>query len=378
MPVNGQDPGRSARKARARTQPMACGIAAARVRSGYLLVVARAEMRARQNRPRKNSRRACKREKAIENQVVVDTPDPWLNAGGGRLVQRGGRLFSRRHLHPLRHALVHRAARLADRFRRHGLRLARQREDDAKLFIATQITGIPVHPAARRSRRRGLSSQAPDSRMFGKGRIDPPRSASLRHAEPVLRPDRSTPGAGRAIPSWRSCSGPRSISTANTSRTASIPTAWASTRAMPTPGRRTTSGTTAAAPPRKPPTPIARKGPRCNWRSARATRRASQLHAAAVERIHKGFFDLLWIPSKGYPGAYREQSGLKRLHESGWLYAIFCPIDAGLLDDRAGGAGALLHRVGAGADEDALRRRAVLALELGAVDLVGARDVVGR
>ena len=32
------------------------------------------------------------------------------------------------------------------------------------------------------------------------------------------------------------------------------------------------------------------------------------------------------------PGAYREQAGLKRLHESCWLYAIFCPIDAGLLD----------------------------------------------
>ena len=55
------------------------------------------------------------------------------------------------------------------------------------------------------------------------------------------------------------------------------------------------------------------------------------MHAAAVERIRKGFFDLLWIPNKGYPGAYREQIGLKRLHESCWLYAIFCPIDAGLL-----------------------------------------------
>ena len=35
--------------------------------------------------------------------------------------------------------------------------------------------------------------------------------------------------------------------------------------------------------------------------------------------------------TKGHPGAYREQGGLKRLHESAWLYAIFCPIDAGLL-----------------------------------------------
>ncbi len=55
-------------------------------------------------------------------------------------------------------------------------------------------------------------------------------------------------------------------------------------------------------------------------------------HAAAVERIRKGFFDLLWIPGKGFPGAYREQGGLERLHECPWLYGIFCPIDAGLLN----------------------------------------------
>ena len=42
----------------------------------------------------------------------------------------------------------------------------------------------------------------------------------------------------------------------------------------------------------------------------------------------------LWIPDKGYVGAYREQIGLKRLHEDSWLYSIFMPIDAGLLVDR--------------------------------------------
>jgi hypothetical protein len=57
-----------------------------------------------------------------------------------------------------------------------------------------------------------------------------------------------------------------------------------------------------------------------------------QLHSTNVERIRKAFFDLLWISRLGHPGAYREQIGLKRLHENSWLYAIFCPIDAGLLD----------------------------------------------
>ena len=56
-----------------------------------------------------------------------------------------------------------------------------------------------------------------------------------------------------------------------------------------------------------------------------------KFHQAQLEKIRKGFFDQLWIPSKGHVGAYREQIGHKRLHESSWLYSTFCPIDAGLL-----------------------------------------------
>ena len=56
-----------------------------------------------------------------------------------------------------------------------------------------------------------------------------------------------------------------------------------------------------------------------------------EFHQSQLEKIRKGFFDLLWIPSKGHVGAYREQTGYKRLHESSWLYSTFCPIDAGLL-----------------------------------------------
>ena len=40
-----------------------------------------------------------------------------------------------------------------------------------------------------------------------------------------------------------------------------------------------------------------------------------ELHSAAVARIRKGFFDLLWSREHGHPGAYREQIGHKRLHE---------------------------------------------------------------
>ena len=58
---------------------------------------------------------------------------------------------------------------------------------------------------------------------------------------------------------------------------------------------------------------------------------ATKFHQANVDRIKSAFFKLLWNETTGHPGAYREQSGLKRLHDSCWLYAIFCPIDAKLL-----------------------------------------------
>ena len=59
---------------------------------------------------------------------------------------------------------------------------------------------------------------------------------------------------------------------------------------------------------------------------------AVKRHEARLAKIHKSFMDKLWIPSKGYVGSYVEQGGHQRLHEDSWLYAIFCPIDAGMLD----------------------------------------------
>ena len=57
-------------------------------------------------------------------------------------------------------------------------------------------------------------------------------------------------------------------------------------------------------------------------------------HEARLAKIHKSFMEKLWIPAKGYVGAYVEQGGHERLHEDCWLYAIFCPIDARMLDER--------------------------------------------
>jgi hypothetical protein len=58
---------------------------------------------------------------------------------------------------------------------------------------------------------------------------------------------------------------------------------------------------------------------------------AVKRHEARLAKIKKSFMEKLWIPSKGYVGGWIEQGGHQRLHEDAWLYAIFCPIDAGML-----------------------------------------------
>lgn len=59
---------------------------------------------------------------------------------------------------------------------------------------------------------------------------------------------------------------------------------------------------------------------------------ATKRHEARMAKIRQRFMDKLWLPAKGHVGAYLEQGGHERVHEDCWLYAIFCPIDAGLLD----------------------------------------------
>jgi hypothetical protein len=57
---------------------------------------------------------------------------------------------------------------------------------------------------------------------------------------------------------------------------------------------------------------------------------AEKYHIQMLEKIKKGFFEKLWINSKGHSGAYLEQGGHERLHQDPWLYSIFLPVDAGL------------------------------------------------
>ncbi len=59
---------------------------------------------------------------------------------------------------------------------------------------------------------------------------------------------------------------------------------------------------------------------------------SAERHRREMEKIKNAFQNLLWIKNKGYPGAYIEQGGYRRLHQDPWLYSIFLPIDAGLTD----------------------------------------------
>ena len=270
-----------------------------------------------------------KRVVAIEKQVTMDTPDPWFNAAEGASVNvadgcfREG-IYSHSGMRWSTALLGWRTVFGGTVFGWHD-----NVKTDAKIFIASQVRDSPfTQPHA--DPKTGLSSQAPDSRMFGKGRIDAhdPHHYDMQsqffdqiqHAwrwtgdpelEKLLRPSLDLDCE------WiKDCFDPAGLG---------IYESYANT--WPTDDQWYNGGGTSEE------TAYAYRAERTALQLAqRAGDQAGiQLHTAAVKRIHDGFFNLLWIPERGHPGAYREQIGLKRLHESGWLYAIFCPIDAGLL-----------------------------------------------
>ncbi len=89
----------------------------------------------------------------------------------------------------------------------------------------------------------------------------------------------------------------------------------------------------AAAPPRRRPTPTpATARPATSPRAG--DQAAVQRHDARLAKIKQAFLAKLWAADREHVGAWVEQGGHARLHEDCWLYAIFCPIDAGLLDQR--------------------------------------------
>ena len=54
--------------------------------------------------------------------------------------------------------------------------------------------------------------------------------------------------------------------------------------------------------------------------------------ARKAEKIQKAFMEKLWISERGYPGAFVEYGGQRRLHPDAWIYSAFLPIECELVD----------------------------------------------
>jgi hypothetical protein len=269
------------------------------------------------------------RAKAVQNQVVVDTPDPWLNAGVGAScavmdgVYRDG-MYTHSGMRWGTPLLGWRTTFGATAYGWHD-----NVKTEAKRCIAKQITESDkttpeANPAAL------LSSQSGNSRMFGKGRVnlyqpahydmqsqffDQLVSAWRWTADPELEAI-LRPAMDLHLEYIKDCFDPADLG---------IYESYANT--WPTDDQWYNGGGTSEE------TAYAYNGHRAAFRMAERAGDQKQMafHQAAMDKIRKGFFDLLWNPVVGHPGAYREQGGHNRLHDDCWLYSIFCPIDAGLL-----------------------------------------------
>lgn len=271
-----------------------------------------------------------RRTEEIGRRVVVETPDPRLNAMAGVSsavmdgVYRNG-IFTHSGMRwgvPLLgwrtiyggtaygwHDRVLKQARTC---------LARQvTESDKQLPKANPLTG--------------LSSQAPESRFFGKGRVDAyqPRHYDMQsqffdqliHAwrwtgEPELE-KMLRPALELHLEYIRDCFDPDDDglceSYANTWPTDDQ---WYN-------GGGTAEGTAYAYAAHKAALELARRAGDTD---------GAKRHEARLAKIHRSFMEKLWVPSRQHVGASIEQTGHRRLREDSWLYAIFCPIDAGMLD----------------------------------------------
>ena len=59
---------------------------------------------------------------------------------------------------------------------------------------------------------------------------------------------------------------------------------------------------------------------------------AMRAHEASATKIKDAFLAQLWMTDRGHPGAFKEEIGHQRVRPDAWLYSIFVPIEAGLLD----------------------------------------------
>jgi len=310
-------------------EPIACG--SIPVASGKELYWSLLGPEAQENQsPAQLFASGMQREEGIEQQVLVNTPDPWLNAavGASAIVADAvyrDKVYTHSGMRWAKALLGWRTLYGGTVFGAHA-----NVKTDAALFIRKQITQS-ANTAAKADPNAELSSQAPDSRMFGKGRIDMDnphhydmQSQFFDQVEHAWRWTGDAdlekllgPALNLHCEYIRECFDP-----ANTGIYESYANTW------PTDDQWYNGGGTSEE------TAYAYRAEATALELAQRAndKQGIELHSATAGHIRNAFFRKLWSAAEGHPGAYREQTGLKRLHDSAWLYAIFCPIDAGLLD----------------------------------------------
>jgi hypothetical protein len=270
------------------------------------------------------------RVEAVENRVVVETPDARLNAMVAASTAVTDAVF--------REGIFTHAGM------RWGVPLLGWRTmfggtaygwhdrvmTQARLCLARQVTGSDK-VSAKADPKYGLSSQAPDSRLFGDGRVDLHQpfhyDMQSQFFDQLVHEWRSTgdpalekllrPALERHLDYLRDCFDPD-----DTGLYESYANSW------PTDDQWYDGGGTAEE------TAYAYAGHQAALEMARRAGDAAAVarHAARLAKIRSAFQTKLWVPSSQHVGGWVEQGGHQRLHEDGWLYATFCPIDAGLLD----------------------------------------------
>lgn len=311
------------------TQPLACGSLTLIPDQTHYWTL---ESRGTENEgdPETAFKKGLSRMESLAERVVVRTPDPWLDAAVGASVAAMEGCFRDGFY---THSGMRWGVPLLGWRTLYGGTVYGSHDhvlEQAQKCLARQITESGNTTAVPDPTTQ-LSSQAPESRIFGKGRVDLHHPHhydmqsqffdQLQHAwrwsgnpelEKLLRPSLDL-----HCEYIRDCFDPSGRGIYE-----SYANSW------PTDDQWYNGGGTSEE------TSYAYAA---EIHAARLAERAgdhssSAAHAANAERIRKAFLDLLWVKERGHPGAYREQGGLGRLHESAWLYSIFCPIDAGLLD----------------------------------------------
>ncbi|MFT3789420.1 MAG: DUF4450 domain-containing protein [Tepidisphaeraceae bacterium] len=272
-----------------------------------------------------------KRVESVSARVVVDTPDPALNiavaAAGHALdgIYRNG-MYTHSGMRWSVPLIGWRSMYGPIAFGWHDRVLT-----EAQYCISKQITeSDKTRPVADPAKK--LASQAPESRLFGKGRI------AVYHGNHY---DMQSLFFDQLIEEWRATADPElekilrpalelhlnyiqeCFDPDNDGLYESYANTW------PTDAQWYSGGATAEE------TAYAYNGHRAAMDMAKrgGDEAAVARHRDRLDQIDKAFRSKLWLADAGHAAAYIEQTGLKRAHASCWLYTIFCPIEAGLVSE---------------------------------------------